>query len=111
MPKQRPLKRGLPAMHPGELLREVSLPHLKSKGLGKTKIAAAMGISRQALEDIVKAKAAITPEMALRLSRYFRTSAELWLNLQRSWDLEKAEARIGDQLARIKPLSRKMISG
>lgn len=111
MPTDRPLKRGLPASHPGELLREISLPHLKSKGLGKSKIAAALGISRQALEDIVKERAAVTPEMALRFSRYFGTSAGVWLNLQREWDLEKAEARIGDQLARIKPLSRKMISG
>lgn len=65
MPKKPP-KRGLPPMHPGELLREEILPAL---GRSKTEIAKLPGVSRQTLYDILEEKQLVTPMMALRLGK------------------------------------------
>lgn len=107
---EAPLKRGLPASHPGELLRDVILPDLKKKGIPKVRVAADLGISRRTLEDLVLGKQGVSPEMALRLAKYLRGRAAFWLDLQRNWDLEQAEKRIRDQLAAITPLSKETIS-
>lgn len=109
-PPRRPLKNGLPPSHPGALLRTIILPDLKSKGLGKSKVAEALGISRRTLEDLVLERQGVTAEMALRLARYMRGSAEFWLNLQRTYDLKIAASRIAHELKAIKPLSREIIN-
>lgn len=82
------IKRGLPAMHPGELLREDILPALDKP---KTEIARLLGISRQTLYDILDEKQPVTVPMALRLGKLLGNGPVFWLNLQRSYDLEQAE--------------------
>ncbi|WMT85644.1 HigA family addiction module antitoxin [Pelagibacterium sp. 26DY04] len=85
------IKRGLPAMHPGELLREDILPALARP---KTEIAGLLGISRQTLYDILDEKQPVTVPMALRLGKLIGNGPVFWLNLQRSYDLEKAEREV-----------------
>lgn len=101
MAKKYP-KRGLPPMHPGELLREEILPALE--GHTKTEIADLLGISRQTFYDIIGEKQSVTSEMALRLGKLFGNGPDLWLNLQRRFDLWRAEQEIGDQIKDIRTL-------
>lgn len=89
------LTKGLPPIHPGELLREIVLPAVARP---KTEIARLLGISRQTLYDILNEKQPVTPAMALRLARMFGNSAESWINMQHNYDLAIAEAELGDAL-------------
>lgn len=73
--------------HPGEVLRELCIEPL---GLSITETAEALGVSRKTLSAIVNGRAGITPEMAIRLSKAFDTSAESWLNQQSQYDLWRA---------------------
>lgn len=82
------LKRGLPAIHPGEFLREDILPAL---GRPKSEIADLLGISRQTLYDIINERQPVTAAMALRLGKLCGNGPTLWLNLQKRHDLERAE--------------------
>ena len=70
--------------HPGEILRELCLEPL---GLTVTRAAEALGVSRKTLSAILNERAGISPEMAIRLSKAFGTSAESWLNQQIQYDL------------------------
>ena len=74
--------------HPGEVLRELCLDPL---GLSVTDAAEALGISRKTLSSILNGRAGISPEMAIRLSIAFDTSAESWMNQQTQYDLWLAE--------------------
>jgi addiction module HigA family antidote len=85
------IKRGLPAMHPGELLREDIIPAL---GKSKIEIATLLGISRQTLHDILVEKQPVTVAMAIRLGKLIGNGPVFWLNLQRAYDLERAEKDI-----------------
>jgi len=76
--------------HPGEVLRELCL---KPLGLSVSETARALGVSRKTLSAILNGRARITPEMAVRLSIAFATSAESWLNQQTQYDLSLAEKR------------------
>ena len=98
----RNLLRGLAPMHPGALLREDLLPAL---GKPKTEIARLLGISRQSLYDILGETQPVTPAMALRLGKLCGNGPELWLNLQRAYDLWKAEQELADQIKAIPTLS------
>ncbi|WP_369808245.1 HigA family addiction module antitoxin [Oleiphilus sp. HI0123] len=75
--------------HPGEIIKELCLEPLE---LSITAAAEALGVSRKTLSSIVNGKAGISPEMAVRLSIAFNTSAESWLNQQTQYDLWQAEA-------------------
>lgn len=99
--KISPPKRGLPALHPGEILREEVMPGLKEMGVAKVAVARALGIGRQTLEDLLACRTAMTPDMALRWAKYLGTSATVWMNHQVAWDLERAEARLGEELEAI----------
>jgi addiction module HigA family antidote len=79
-------RNGLPAMHPGELLREDVLPAL---GRTRGEIARLLGVSRQTLHAIVSERSPVTPEMALRLGKLCGNGPELWLALQARYDLDK----------------------
>src|ERR1700736_4703622 len=79
-------RNGLPAMHPGELLREDVLPALGRTG---AEIARLLGISRQTLHSILTERAPVTPEMALRLGKLCGNGPDLWLTLQSRYDLER----------------------
>lgn len=74
--------------HPGEVLRELCL---EPRGLTVTETAAALGVSRKTLSSILNGRARISPEMAVRLSIAFDTSAESWLQQQVQYDLWQAE--------------------
>lgn len=88
--------------HPGEMLREDFLPdyELTVSGLAK-----AIGVSRQTVNELLRERRAVSPEMALRLSRLFGNSAEFWLNAQRAIDLWEAGNAIRDSVRRIRPLN------
>lgn len=70
--------------HPGEIIKELCLEPL---GLTVTRAAEALGVSRKTLSVILNGRAGISPEMAIRLSLAFDTSAESWLNQQTQYDL------------------------
>jgi len=74
--------------HPGEVLKELCLEPL---GLSITDAAEALGVSRKTLSSILNGRAGISPEMAVRLSIAFETTAESWINLQSQYDLWLAE--------------------
>ena len=74
--------------HPGEVLRELCLTPL---GVSVTEAAEALGVSRKTLSAILNGGAGVSPEMAVRLSIAFGTSAESWLNQQLQYDLWQAE--------------------
>ena len=74
--------------HPGEVLRELCL---KPLGLSVTNAARSLGVSRKTLSSILNARAGISPEMAVRLSLAFGTTAESWMNQQVQYDLWHAE--------------------
>jgi len=78
--------------HPGEVLRELCLEPL---GLSVTRAAEALGVSRKTLSAILNERAGISPEMAIRLSKAFDTSAESWLNQQVQYDLWVTEKSLG----------------
>jgi addiction module HigA family antidote len=74
--------------HPGESVRADCLERL---GLTVTEAAKALGVSRQALNNLINGQAGISPEMAIRLDKAFGGRAETWLWLQASYDLAQAE--------------------
>ena len=88
--------------HPGEMLREDFLPDY---GLTVSALAEALGVSRQSINELLRERRSISPEMALRLGRLFGNSPEFWLNAQRAVDLSDAAEAIKKDVARIKPLN------
>ncbi len=78
--------------HPGEIIKELCLDPL---GLSVTEAADALGVSRKTLSAILNGRAGISPEMAVRLSIAFDTSAESWLNQQSQYELWHAEQNRG----------------
>ena len=94
-------KRTVSPIHPGEMLREDFLPDY---GLTATKLAEAIGVSRQTINELLRERRALSPEMALRLSKLFNNSPEFWLNAQRAVDLWDVSNEIKEDVDRIKPL-------
>jgi len=91
--------------HPGKVIRE---DYLKPLSLTINELASVLGISRKTLSKIVNERGAITPDMALRLSRAFNTTPDFWLNLQKNWDLWEAE-HASREWERVKPLSPELL--
>jgi len=87
--------------HPGEVLREDFMPDYDLTVSG---LAEALGVSRQTVNELLRERRALSPEMALRLSTLFGNSPEFWLNLQRAVDLWDARVAVKDDMRRIKPL-------
>ena len=81
--------------HPGEVLKEVCL---ESLGISVTRAAKGLGVTRQALSDVVNGKAAVSVDMALRLSKAFGSTPDTWLRMQIAYDLwharDRAEAMV-----------------
>ena len=88
--------------HPGEMLRE---DFLSDYGLAVSSLADALGVSRQTVNELLRERRAVSPKMALRLSRLFGNSPEFWLNVQRAVDLWEATQAIGTDVEHIKPLT------
>ena len=76
--------------HPGEILKEDYLVPLE---LSITETASALGVTRQALSALINGRGGVSPEMAIRLSKAFNTSPQLWLNLQQQFDLWQAQQK------------------
>jgi addiction module HigA family antidote len=83
------------------MLREDFLPEF---GITASGLAKAIGVSRQTVNEVLRERRALTPELALRLARLFGNSAEFWLNAQRAVDLWKAERSLRAKIRKIKPL-------
>jgi len=96
-------------VHPGDILLHDFMQPLK---LSSYKLAKELGVTAPTVNEIVRRRRAVTAEMALRLSRYFGTTAQVWQNLQAQYDLEIANQKIGKKVERaIRPLSRPDIDG
>lgn len=91
--------------HPGAILKEDYLVPLE---LTVTDMAAKLVVSRKTLSKILNENGAITPDMALRLSRALGTTPDLWLNLQKNFDLWKAENTSSDW-KRVRPLPNQLL--
>jgi addiction module HigA family antidote len=88
-------------IHPGEMLRE---DFMSDYGLTVASMAEALGVSRQSVNELLRERRALSPEMALRLSQLFGNSAEFWLNAQRAIDLWDAAQELKRKGAHIKRL-------
>ncbi len=86
----------LPPIHPGSLLRD----ELLERGLSLNELARAIRVPMNRVSAIVNGKRSITADTALRLARYFGTSAQMWMNLQSAYDLEVAERDTGARIER-----------
>ena len=91
--------------HPGKIIKE---DYLKQVSITISGLASNIGISRKTLSKIINERGAVTPDMALRLSRAFETTPDLWLSLQKNYDLWKAEHASNDW-QRVKPLSPQLL--
>ena len=87
----------LSPIHPGEILRE---DFLKPMALSQSRLARALHVPPRRINEIVLGKRAVTADTALRLSRFFGTTARFWMNLQADYDLRTARHRVADRIAR-----------
>lgn len=88
-------------IHPGEVLME---DFIKGFGITQNKLAVAIGVPPRRINEIVHGKRGITADTAVRLSKYFGTSAEFWMNLQTHYELRIERRVLQDQLDAISPL-------
>ena len=91
----------LAPIHPGEVLME---DFIQGFGITQNKLAVSIGVPPRRINEIVHGKRAITADTALRLGKYFGTSAQFWLNLQTHYDLDVAQDRVAGQIEAITPL-------
>jgi antitoxin HigA-1 len=104
-------------VHPGRLLRR----EMQARSLSANALALALRVSSGRITDILNGKRGVSPETAMRLARYFGNSPRFWLNLQTTYELEVAEAELGERIAaevapaaawqRLRTLARKPSSG
>jgi antitoxin HigA-1 len=87
--------------HPGEMLLE---EFLNPMGLSQRDLADGIHVPYQRINEIVNGRRGVTPSTALRLAKYFGTSAGFWMNLQLRWDLYHAQKSEADSLATIRPI-------
>jgi addiction module HigA family antidote len=90
-------KNAMRPIHPGEVLREEFLGPL---GLSAHALAQALRVPATRINDVVNERRGITADTALRLARYFGTTAEFWLNLQSAFNLRMAEGELKSQIER-----------
>jgi addiction module HigA family antidote len=95
------IAREIKPTHPGEMLREDFMAdyHLTATGLAEK-----LGVSRQTVNELLLERRAVSPAMALRLSRLFGNTPEFWLNAQRAVDLWNAKRENQQEIEKIKPL-------
>ncbi|MFY8191792.1 MAG: HigA family addiction module antitoxin [Limnohabitans sp.] len=92
---------GLPAIHPGEFLRET----LDELSMTQAAFADAIGISAMRVSHVLKGDRPVTAELALRLGRAFGQTPQYWLNLQATYDLKLAQIEIKDDLKQVRFLA------
>ena len=83
-----------PPIHPGEML----VDELEELGITATALSRALDVPTNRITQIINGQRAITAETALRLGRWFGTSAEFWLNLQQQYELRRAEQEYGERI-------------
>lgn len=88
-------RKKLQPIHPGEILLK---DFLEPMGLSQYRLAKDIHVAPRRINEIVLGKRALSADTALRLARYFGTTAELWLNLQNAYDLDLARDAVGDVL-------------
>jgi addiction module HigA family antidote len=98
MPRKR-----LPNIHPGEILEE---EFLKPLGISRYRLAKAIGVPATRIGEICAGRRAITADTALRMARYFSTTAKFWMGLQEDYDIEECTRRNADALAAVVPLKK-----
>ncbi|WP_371151622.1 HigA family addiction module antitoxin [Buchananella felis] len=91
----------IPPIHPGEVLMEDFITGL---GITQNRLAVSIGVPPRRINEIVHGKRGITADTALRLAKYFGTTAEFWTNLQSQYELDLARDLAGDQIDFITPL-------
>jgi addiction module HigA family antidote len=94
------MKKKLPPIHPGEILREEFLVPLE---LTPYALAKAVGVPRTRIERLARKETPVTADTALRLARYFETTPGFWMGMQAQFDLETAADLIDGELKRIEP--------
>jgi addiction module HigA family antidote len=90
----------LPPVHPGEVLREDFLLPMR---LSPYAVARAIGVPRTRIERLARGETPVTADTALRLAKYFGTTAAFWMNMQAQHDLERAEDQLAKDLRKIEP--------
>jgi addiction module HigA family antidote len=95
------IKNGLPAIHPGEFLKEM----LEDLGTSQAEFARAIGVSSMRVSHVVNGTRPVTAELALLFGRAFGQSPQYWLNLQAGYDLKTAERAMKDRLRVVRPLA------
>ena len=94
------MKNEMKPVHPGEILSD----ELEELSMSATALAHALAVPTNRVTAILKGQRGITADTALRLSRYFGTSPQLWLNLQKTFELRQAEIESGQEIAeRVRP--------
>lgn len=86
-------------IHPGEILAD----ELKELGISAAELARVLHVPTNRITQIINGKRALTADTALRLGRWFGTGAELWMNLQKSYELRLAELNIGENIKKLVP--------
>jgi addiction module HigA family antidote len=90
-----------PPIHPGEILKD----EFEEIGMSANAVALALRIPANRLTEIINGKRSITADTAMRLGRFFGTSAQMWMNLQSRYELEAAEDRLAERIDReVQPL-------
>ena len=95
------IKSGLPAIHPGEFLREI----LGDRGISQAQFARAIGVAPMRISHVVKGTRPVTAELALLFGRALGQSPQYWLNLQAAYDLKTVEHEIGSRLRGVRRLA------
>ncbi len=90
-----------PPTPPGDVLKNL---YMEPLGLSQNALARAMRVPPRRINEIVLGKRAITADTAIRLGKVFRTSAELWLNLQSHYEMELARDKAGAEIRTLKPI-------
>ncbi len=88
-------RNGMRPVHPGEILRE----ELDELGLSANALSRALGVPVNRVTMILNGQRGVSADTALRLARFFGTTPQLWLNLQKTWELRRAEIRTGREIA------------
>jgi len=90
--------------HPGQILRE---DYLEELSLTQTELASALGTTFRTINEIINEKRSVSTEMAIKLSKFFGTSIELWLNLQNQYDIYKIYKKKKEQIGKVRPFKRR----
>lgn len=104
----RKIQRKVRPQHPGAILRRM-LEELATEGdlrsLTQTDLAKRLGVSRRAVNELIHERRSMTADMAIRLSRVFGTTPDIWLNLQKAVDLWDASRANKNKYAKLKPIA------